>query len=134
MKNVFVKCGLLLALTIPVCFAVTDKEQCEYNDIDYEVATKFVSDLKLALNKNDKNTVANFISYPLRVNTAPRKYFQIKNKKEFVTKYNTLFSADIVKSIKNDNNLFCNYQGAMIGAGVWFKTNDHKAKIFVINK
>jgi hypothetical protein len=134
MKNVFFKYGLLLILATPVCFAVTDKEQCEYNGIDYAVATKFVSDLKSSLKKNDKNRIANFISYPLRVNTAPQKYFTINNKKEFVAKYKSLFSKDITKSIRNDNNLFCNYQGAMIGAGVWFNTNDHKAKIFAINK
>lgn len=134
MRNLLTHCSLLFALTTPVCFAATEAAQCELNGIDYKIATQFISQFKSALNKNDKISIAKHVSYPLRINTAPGKYYTIKNKKEFIAKYNTLFTAPLIKSLKSDSNIFCNYQGAMIGAGgIWFNTKQHHAHIFAIN-
>jgi hypothetical protein len=123
---------ILLLLVSCTSFALNQQEQCEYNGIDYKVATKFIHDFKLALHKNDRNSIANFASYPLRINTAPRKYYVIRNKKGLLAKYDSIFNANAIKVILNDNAVFCNFQGGMLGP-IWYKTDKHNAKFFVVN-
>lgn len=117
------------------CYAATIQEQCEVNGIDYKVAVKFIADFKDALEKGEKNIVADFISYPLRVNTGHNSHRIINSKETFLTQYDMIFDQPTIQLITSDNDIFCNAQGAMIGAGkVWYKTSNNTAKIFVINK
>lgn len=133
MKKILLAC--LVFLAVPVCFAADDnKGQCAFNGIDYDKAVQFVTDFKQALNKSDKKTLATMMAYPLRVNTAPGKFFTIKNKDEFVQKYNSVFSSELAQAIQQDAGIFCNSQGAMIGGGVWFNTEGKKAKVFAVSK
>ena len=125
--------SLLLAFSSTICSALTEEGQCEFNGINYAKASQFVTVFKSNINKNDKKAISELISYPLRVNTAPGKFYLIKDKHEFVAKYNKLFNQETIQALKNNDHIFCNYQGAMIGSGIWFNTENQTAKIFAIN-
>jgi hypothetical protein len=120
------------------CYAISQEQQsCELNGINYTQAKSLTQSLKAALKEDDIQTIANLISYPLRINTSANgkaTHYFMKNKNEFIQKYNALFTESMKKSILDDNSLFCNYKGAMLGAGtVWFTTDDAGTKIFSIN-
>lgn len=130
---------LLFIASINCCFAMSEQESCEYNGIDYAKAKSFVADLKKSLKSSDKEKISTMISYPLRVNNfsldRKRTVSYIKTQKEFIRQYSQLFTKRKVNAVIKDQEIFCNYQGAMVASGfVWFKTDADKAGIFVINK
>lgn len=117
-----------------ISFALSEQEQCEFNGINYAQAKSFVVHIKAALDKNDKNKVADLISYPLRINKSPSKHYTITSKHTFMIQYPKLFPEKARKSILEDKGIFCNYQGAMLGGGaIWFNTKNNSIKIFSIN-
>lgn len=121
-------------------FAQLDEKQgCEFNGINYSQAKIFMSDLQQAVKENDATKVANLIEYPVRINTQTKSgktiHYFIKTKEEFIQQYHSIFSGNKKNLILNEKEIFCNYQGAMLGGGfVWFETNKNGAKIFSINK
>ncbi len=131
---------LLILLTLTFGYmqnasAFSEQDSCVNNGINYALATTLLNDLKAALIQDDKNKIADLISYPLRVNDAnSKRHVIVKSKTEFLQKYDTLFSTPNKKRLLGSNNIFCNFQGAMLGGGaVWFKTKENSAKIYVIN-
>jgi hypothetical protein len=129
---------LLFFISHTVYAQNSTEQQCAYNGVDLNQAINFVSNLQAALKNNDKEKIAGFIAYPLRVNMALQngksttRY--IKNKKNFIKNYDSLFDARARQSLLDENEIFCNYQGAMLSNGlVWFKTDDNKVRIIALN-
>lgn len=123
----------ILGLFTLSCLA--NSKGCEFNGVDYKLATAFVSEFIAAVKEDDKNKIAGMMSYPLRVNpkNGSRSY-TIKSKREFLQQYDELFSENMKKGLTADADIFCNYQGGSIGAGrVWFEAADGKAVIYSIN-
>lgn len=122
-----------MLLVMPLGFA-NNSESCTLNGIDYEKGKVLLSTFKTALSNGDKQAIAGLMAYPLRVNTAPGKFFTVKNAPEFIKKYDNILTADLIQAVQKDKDIFCNTQGAMIGSGIWFNTEDKTAKVFAISQ
>ncbi|TKH34024.1 hypothetical protein C1I59_21165 [Paenibacillus polymyxa] len=94
--------------------------------------------LQKAVADNDKEKVANYILYPLRVNDS-EKSLTIPNKKDFLAKYDQIFTDAIREALVNQktDDLFVNYQGVMVGSGeLWLRRatdNPKQFGVFSIN-
>jgi predicted lipid-binding transport protein (Tim44 family) len=88
--------------------------------------------LQKAVADNDKEKVANYILYPLRVNDS-EKSLTIPNKKDFMAKYDQIFTDAIREALVNQktDDLFVNYQGVMVGSGeLWLRRATDNPKLF----
>ncbi|MDQ0496837.1 hypothetical protein [Paenibacillus brasilensis] len=88
--------------------------------------------LQKAVADNDKEKVANYIFYPLRVNDS-EKSLTIPNKKDFIAKYDQIFTDAIREALVNQktDDLFVNYQGVMVGSGeLWLRRDTDNPKLF----
>ena len=129
--NKFILGSLLLS---NIVFAATPQEQCKSNGVDYAVAKKFVVEFKEGLSHKNAKKLAKFMDYPVRVNGPNNSHYTIKSKASFIKEFPQLFNEQSVQAILNDNEIFCNAQGAMLGNGkIWYHTYGDKAMIFVIN-
>ncbi|HEY6171930.1 MAG TPA: hypothetical protein VIX80_06710 [Candidatus Kapabacteria bacterium] len=83
-----------------------------------------------ALLAGDKETVAKYINFPLHVYTSPGKGFVIKNKKQLLKKFNTVFTKEKVDLIRKHvpHDLWVGSQGVEMG-GIWF---DDDALVFSV--
>ncbi|MDQ1236159.1 hypothetical protein QE450_003657 [Paenibacillus sp. SORGH_AS306] len=98
--------------------------------------TGFYNNLRRSVAKNDKEAVANRISYPLSVysNNHQRK---ILNKKQFIAEYDTIMTAKTKKALADQrlDNLFIRDQGVKIGSGeMWIAMLDDKPGVYTINQ
>jgi hypothetical protein len=95
-----------------------------------------LAELRTAVHDGDKNQVASMISYPLLVIHGSHRT-RIKTKAQFIAEFNTIFDPHVQKAIAQQSAqcLFGNYQGAMIGNGeVWFSQQPNGAiKIITVN-
>lgn len=99
------------------------QKMCELNDINYTDAVAWVKQLQTAMRNQDKNTIANLVIYPLRINDSPKKIYFIKDQKQFLQEYSTIITTPIEKKILQVDpiDIFCNSQGGMIADGaIWF--------------
>lgn len=120
----------------------SDPQACPGSTIDNQgadvakMSRAFLAELQTAVHDGDKTKVASVISYPLMVIHGSRRT-RIKTKTEFLAKYDTIFDANVQKAIAQQSAkcLFGNYQGAMIGNGeVWFsQQQDGSMKIITVN-
>ncbi|MGQ3479928.1 hypothetical protein [Paenibacillus sp. TY11] len=88
--------------------------------------------LQKAVADNDKEKVANYILYPLRVNDS-EKSLTIPNKEDFIAKYDQIFTDAIREALVNQktDDLFVNYQGVMVGSGeLWLRRATNNPKLF----
>jgi hypothetical protein len=96
----------------------------------------FLSELQTAVSQGDKAQVAAMVSYPVLVIQGGRKT-RIKTKAEFLSQYDAIFDAHVRQAIAHQSArcLFGNYQGAMIGDGeVWFSEQPNGTmKIVTVN-
>jgi hypothetical protein len=100
-------------------------------------ATNFLYALQKNVKNNDKHAVAKLTQFPLRINKTHNKTIFIKNKTNFIKKYNQIISP--IKSLiinQKPNKLFVNSQGIMLGNGeLWARPNTRgEIKIIVINQ
>ena len=105
-----------------------DAPACQGSTVDLQGADEakksraFLADLQQAVSSGDKSRVAAMVSYPLLVIRGSRKT-HIKTKAAFLSSYGTIFDGHVRKAVTQQTSkcLFGNYQGAMIGNGeVWF--------------
>lgn len=118
-----------------------DEQQvkCKGNGFDnLDIFKKYLLDFKELIQTNQKEKVASLFCYPLYkyevadkpvFNTYPNKSkakMMIENKDEFLKKYDLIITNKVQNAFKNLdlNDIFINYQGAMIDNGtVWFAQN-----------
>ncbi len=89
---------------------------------------KTFNDVKAAIEKDEKETVADYINYPLNVNETSKDNkvttTKIKSKEDFIKNYDSIITGKVKKSMINQKveDTFVNYQGVMVGDGeIWFK-------------
>ena len=90
---------------------------------------KFIQQMQVWIAENNKEAIASSINYPL---DNPK----IKNKTEFLKNYDIYINNNVKKALREQDlqNIFRNYQGAMIGNGqVWFRETKLGYKIVAIN-
>ncbi|WP_042169524.1 hypothetical protein [Paenibacillus gorillae] len=121
----------------PAAAAVKQNNPYEVAGIDNAAAfSKYFSKLQKEVKANKKEAVADLVSYPLRVNSGG-KSIEIKNKKQFVAKYNQIFTDKVKKKLlaQKEDELFVNWKGVMVGDGeVWIGQFGKKIGVFAINK
>jgi hypothetical protein len=140
----------LLIGVLPIIFGVflawaqnaSDPQACQGSTVDSqgtEFAQKsraFLAELQTAVRDGDKTKVASMISYPVMVIHGSHKT-RFKTKTQFIAEFDTILDARVQKAITQQSAkcLFGNYQGAMIGTGeVWFsQQQDGSMKIITVN-
>ncbi len=134
-KRIFAAAYLASALLLSFAVALpasgqssSDTQACQGSTVDLQgadVAKKsraFLAELQSAVKSDNKSRVAAMVSYPLLVIHGSRKT-RIKTKAAFLSSYDTIFDEHVRKAVAQQTSkcLFGNYQGAMIGNGeVWF--------------
>ncbi len=123
---------------------ISINQKSNYNEPDLK---EFVSKIKLFLNTEKKEQLADLISFPIKVNKKNKNVI-VKNKSEFIQNYSFIINKILIKSIEKQSldNIFENSFGYMIGNGsIWFIktchlkpfsntcTDDWKFKIVTIN-
>lgn len=103
-------------------------------------ACRFLKTLQTAAQKDQKQTIAKLVKYPLRqpgcVPSSKKRCPTINNQAAFLAHFDTLMTADTMKAINQQTckNLFYNYQGVMIGSGeAWFGPVKNSIKIIALN-
>ncbi|QNI37901.1 hypothetical protein [Edaphobacter albus] len=82
----------------------------------------FFASLKQAVEKHDAAAVAAMVSYPITVNPRTKAAMTIRTPQSFITQYDKIMTPHIAEVITKQKyeDLFVNYQGAMLGSGeVW---------------
>jgi hypothetical protein len=89
----------------------------------------FVKRIKKSILENDKDWIANHVSYPIKVTVLKRR-ITIKNKQQLITNFDNIFYKGYRNKIKlcSPYNLFNNYQGAMLGLGEIWINNSPEAR------
>ncbi|GGG72209.1 hypothetical protein [Paenibacillus radicis (ex Gao et al. 2016)] len=121
----------------PTAAAVKQNNPYEVAGIDNAAAfSTFFSKLQKEVKAKNKEAVAGLVSYPLRVNSGG-KSIEIKNKKQFIAKYNQIITDKVKKKLlaQKEADLFVNWKGVMVGDGeVWIGQFGKKIAVFAINK
>ena len=98
-----------------------------------KTAINFSQQLKYAYKHQDMELLADIISYPLYINQYRNKNIVINSKDEFLKlDKNIILNKSIYNDI-NDNKLFWNYQGFILGNGKIIFWIDEKVSDIVIN-
>jgi hypothetical protein len=82
----------------------------------------FFQEIKQAIESHDAKWIAENINLPLNVNINGKK-FSIKTEKSFIKNYDNIITTSIVDAVRlqDENDMFKNWQGIMIGRGqIWF--------------
>jgi hypothetical protein len=82
----------------------------------------FFREIKLAIEHHDAKWIAENIDLPLKVNINGKKV-SIKTKRYFIKNYDNIITTTIVDAVRSqdENDMFKNWQGTMIGEGrIWF--------------
>jgi len=78
--------------------------------------------LKQAVSKHDAAAVADLVSYPITINPRTKTALPVRTSQIFISHYDQIVTphiADVIQKQKYED-LFVNYQGAMLGSGeVW---------------
>jgi len=142
-KKILVRFGFFFFLGVSqVAFSSnypwSQSEQCASWEINYNKAIDFSKKIQLAIREDDKDFLADVISYPLTIyKKANGKIinYHIENKKDFIASYRKIMTKDFkIKVLKyNPSDVFCNYHGGSFsGGGIWFQGDP--LRIFEINK
>jgi hypothetical protein len=78
--------------------------------------------LRQAVQKHDASAVAALVSYPITIDPHTKKSLRISAPAAFLARYDQIVTPHIAGVIENQKyeDLFVNYQGAMLGSGeVW---------------
>jgi hypothetical protein len=120
----------LTVLFSPVFAQSKDTSKCPGETVDRLGPEKarppraFLSELKSAVELDQRSKVANMMRFPLLVAT-PQKRLEIGSREEFLYNYNHILTPKVKAKIGDEMSsrcLFVNWQGFMVGDGeVWFK-------------
>ncbi|RXZ77786.1 hypothetical protein EBB07_27310 [Paenibacillaceae bacterium] len=98
--------------------------------------TNFLDQLQKHVAKNNKAAVAELVSYPLRVNHDGKSLI-IKTKKDFIARYNQIFTDEIKKKLlaQQADTVFVNWKGVMVGDGeIWIGQTGKQIAVIAVNR
>lgn len=97
---------------------------------------KMFEAVKAAAAADDKETLADYVLYPLRVNIEGGESVTIDNKEQFIKQYDSVFTSSVKAALAAQEaaTLFVNYKGVMAGNGqIWFgATADDPQQVGII--
>ncbi|MCF3935230.1 hypothetical protein L1787_17665 [Acuticoccus sp. M5D2P5] len=139
--RVAVLAGLLVAGSALVATVEADTAVDERLDTlfgEHEPIRAFLADLKTAVADGDHQAVAAMVDYPFKTEIEG-KAVTIDDASGFVDHYDGIMTPAVQEAIaaQDYDNLFANYQGAMVGDGeVWFSPvgEDEAVKIIAVNQ
>ncbi len=82
----------------------------------------FFTTLQQSVAKHDASTVASLVSYPIAIDPHTKRARTIRTPEDFIARYDGIVTPHIAEVITKQKyeDLFVNYQGAMLGSGeVW---------------
>lgn len=103
---------------------------------DPQAARDFLSAMRVAAAAGDRDAIANLVRYPFTTYDAGSVQKEYVSSKEFISDFDNIVTASVISAMKDASydELFVNYQGAMIGDGeVWFMGYDEGIRIKAIN-
>ena len=106
-----------------------------FSGISTESVELFIKKTKESIIKKQKDWLSQNIKYPISVSVFNKK-IKIRNQKEFLAKYATIFSEKFITEIKKSCScdIFSNYQGAMFADGlIWVNEFNGTLKIIAIS-
>lgn len=95
-------------------------------------AIEFFQELKVAVGKDDRHSVADMVRYPLRVSGE----YRVHNRTAFLRHYDQIFDAKVRKAIESQvpECIFGNWQGFTAGLGdVWFERSVENPTFHIIS-
>lgn len=106
-----------------------------------EEVENFLKEVQKRILSRDKQWLSDYIQYPIMTRRNGKSKFKIQNKAQFIGNFDVVFYPEFQSRIKSlfMCNYFNNYQGAMLGAGLIWITDDpesshpHKYQIMAIN-
>jgi hypothetical protein len=137
---------LFAALSVGMLFLSSGSslaaQNCESSTVDTQGADiakasrAFLAQLQDAVRANDKQKIADMISYPLNVNYGTKRT-RVRTKSAFLAQYDSIFTTQIRKDVLSQSAqcLFGNDNGTMVGNGdLWFSGIDNgPVKIYAVN-
>ncbi|MHB8746298.1 MAG: hypothetical protein ACYC7I_07180 [Gammaproteobacteria bacterium] len=117
LRNIFALYGIVIAL-IAGCAIADQREGMALTKADQA----FFSQLSYAVSRNNKEWIADHVSFPLttKINGEKRTF---KNREEFLTEYEIIIDSKVKRAVtlQQPNALFKNWRGLMVGNGeIWF--------------
>ena len=86
-----------------------------------DIAIDFAKKIKYVYRTQDFITLSNILPYPLEINNYKNQNIVIKSKQEFLKLDKEILLNKKIFNKINDNELFWNYKGFMLGNGaIWF--------------
>ena len=99
-----------------------------------EMVDGFAQEFKKAVLDKDKETVADMIYYPLRIDSG-----EIQDKNEFILKFNEIFYPEFFEAFKKaiPKNMFSKYSGVMMSSDdnvfwIWISGNNENTSVISI--
>ncbi|MDF2684620.1 MAG: hypothetical protein K0R47_5810 [Brevibacillus sp.] len=102
---------------------------------DPQAFETFYGKLQKWVSKGNKEAIARYVQYPLRVNKDGQSRF-VANEKQFVTEYDQIMTEKVRHALQQQDvkQTFVNYQGVMVGSGeLWIRQNGDKFVIVAVN-
>lgn len=120
----FIQTVAVLWLIAPALIAQgsIDDQIRDIAGLDPKLAKGFLTYLKQALARGNKEAVSKLIAYPISVSLQGKKR-KIASREEFEAHYAEIVTDNVAKAVQNQSyeDLFASYKGVMIGSGeVWF--------------
>ncbi|MFK8185803.1 MAG: hypothetical protein AB8B99_20695 [Phormidesmis sp.] len=103
---------------------------------DLQEAEDFLNAMSVAATQGNKEAIANLIHYPFTTYDTGEPQKEYESPAEFLTDFDQVVTDSVLTAMKTASydDLFVNYQGAMIGNGaVWFMKYDEGVRIKAIN-
>lgn len=103
---------------------------------DPQEAKDFLAAMKTAAMGNDRDAIASLIHYPFTTYNTDDAQNVYRSPAEFLSHFDEIVTDSVLTAMQNASyeDLFVNYQGAMIGNGeVWFMKYDEGIEIKSIN-
>lgn len=126
-----IRAGLAHLIVLSCILSLPIAAQSPHSGIDKSISdnigdpAKFqtvFTGLKQAVEKHDAAAVAALVSYPITINPRTKKAISVRTPQTFISRYDQIITphiADVIEKQKYED-LFVNYQGAMLGSGeVW---------------
>jgi len=123
------KCAMTLTIIL-VSSAAVAEDAC-VSSYGSDKVQAFLADLQQAVASDKRADVAKMVAYPIKIRVN-EKATTLRDQNNLVKYYDTAFNANVKQALAKQefSNLFCNWQGMMVGDGqIWINTDGKSANL-----
>ena len=122
--------------------AGNELEKNEYDPclkVNCNAVGNYIENLKKAIKVGNKKEVADYMSFPLRINKRVKGkliHYEVKDKNEFIRQYNSIMTVHVRESILNSDpkDIIPRDTGIGMGNGIlWLMDDTPPIKAYVVN-